>query len=90
MEMKFNDHEQRLVAVEELISHTRQGMADASIKGRAVYFHFVIQSAFAYHYFSFTFPSHFVVREELTRLTKTGSSIRPFNPSVLSSSFALI
>ena len=47
--MKFNDHEQRLVAVEEVISHIRQGMADASIKGTAVYFHFVIQSALVFH-----------------------------------------
>ena len=32
--MKFNDHEQRLVAVEEVISHIRQGMADTSMKGK--------------------------------------------------------
>ena len=62
IEVKFNDHEQRLVAVEEVISHIRQGMADVSIKGRAVHFHFVIQSASVFHYFSFAFPSHFVVR----------------------------
>ena len=37
IEVKFNDHEQRLVAVEEVISHIRQEMADPSIKGRAVY-----------------------------------------------------
>ena len=64
IEVKFDDHEQRLVAVEEIISHIRQGMADAAIKGTAVYFHFVIQSDFVYHYFSFTFPSCFVVRQE--------------------------
>ena len=34
IEVKFNDHEQRLVAVEEVISHIRQGMADTSIKGK--------------------------------------------------------
>ena len=34
IEVKFNDHEQRLIAVEEVISHIRQGMADASIKGK--------------------------------------------------------
>ena len=34
IEVKFNDHEQRLIAVEEVISHMRQGMADASIKGK--------------------------------------------------------
>ena len=49
IEVKFNDHEQRLVAVEEVISNIRQGMADASIKGTAVYFNFVIQSAFVFH-----------------------------------------
>ena len=64
IEVKFDDHEQRLVAVEEVISHIRQGMADTSIKGTAVYFHFVIRSAFVFHYSSFTFPSYFVVRQE--------------------------
>ena len=34
IEVKFNDHEQRLVAVEEVISHIRQGMADTSMKGK--------------------------------------------------------
>ena len=34
IEVKFNDHEQRLVAVEEVISHIRQEMADASMKGK--------------------------------------------------------
>ena len=34
IEVKFNDHEQRLVAVEEVISHIRQGMADNSMKGK--------------------------------------------------------
>ena len=34
IEVKFNDHEQRLVAVEEVISHIRQGLADTSIKGK--------------------------------------------------------
>ena len=49
IEVKFNDHEQRLVAVEEVVSNIRQGNADGSIKGTAVYFHFVIQSALAFH-----------------------------------------
>ena len=64
IEVKFNDHEQRLVAVEKIISHIRQGMADASIKGTPVYFRFDIQAAFVFHYFSFAFPSYFVVRQE--------------------------
>ena len=34
IEVKFNDHEQRLVAVEEVISRIKQGMADTSIKGK--------------------------------------------------------
>ena len=34
IEVKFNDHEQRLVAVEKVISHIRQGMAETSIKGK--------------------------------------------------------
>ena len=34
IEVKFNDHEQRLVAVEEVISHIQQGMVDiTSMKG---------------------------------------------------------
>ena len=34
IEVKFNDHEQRLVAVEEVISHIRQGMEGTSMKGK--------------------------------------------------------
>ena len=34
IEVKFNEHEQRLVTVEEFISHIRQGIADASMKGK--------------------------------------------------------
>ena len=35
IEVKFNDHEERLVAVEEVISHmTKNGMADTSTKGK--------------------------------------------------------
>ena len=34
IEVKFNDHEQRLVAVEEVISQMRHGMADTTIRGR--------------------------------------------------------
>ena len=34
IEVKFNDHEERLIAVEEVISHMKQGMADTSIKGK--------------------------------------------------------
>ena len=34
IEVKFSDHEQRLVAVEEVISHIKQGMADTLIKGK--------------------------------------------------------
>ena len=34
IEVKLNDHEQRLVAVEEVISNIRQGKADTSIKGK--------------------------------------------------------
>ena len=34
IEVKFNDHEQRLVAVEEVISRIKQGMADTLIKGK--------------------------------------------------------
>ena len=34
IEVKFNDHEQRLVAVEEVISQIRQGMVDTSMKGK--------------------------------------------------------
>ena len=64
IEVKFNDHEQTLVAVEEVISHIRQEIADASIKGRAVYFHFGIQSGFVFQNFPFTFPSYFFVRQE--------------------------
>ena len=38
IEVKFNDHEQRLTAVEEVISHMhmKRGMADFSIKGKYV------------------------------------------------------
>ena len=57
IEVRFNDHEQRLVAVEEVISHIRQGMADASTKGRAVHFHFIFCTAFVFDYLGFTFPS---------------------------------
>ena len=32
IEVKFNDHEQRLVAVEKVISYIRQGMAGPSLK----------------------------------------------------------
>ena len=32
--MKFDDHEQRLVAVEKIASHIKQQNADASIEGR--------------------------------------------------------
>ena len=38
IELKFNDHDQRLVAVEEVISKLKQGMADTLIKG-AVFRH---------------------------------------------------
>ena len=34
VEVKFNDHEERLIAVEEVISHMKQGMADTLIKGK--------------------------------------------------------
>ena len=37
IEVKFNDHEQRLVAVEEVISRMKQGMADTSIKGKVMF-----------------------------------------------------
>ena len=50
IEVKFNDHEQRLVAVEEVISHIRQGMADDSMKGTAVYFHFVLSVSFCQYF----------------------------------------
>ena len=33
IEVKFNDHERRLEAVEEVISRIKQRMADTSIKG---------------------------------------------------------
>ena len=33
IELKFNDHDQRLVAVEEVISEMKRGMADTSNKG---------------------------------------------------------
>ena len=72
IEVKFNDHEQRLVAVEEVISHIRRGMADASIKGRAVYFHFVIFTAFA-----FDGLTRFHNYEARKQLSKAGSSFKP-------------
>ena len=34
IEVKFNDSEQRLVAVEEVFSHMKQRMADTLIKGK--------------------------------------------------------
>ena len=33
IELKFNDHDQRLVAVEEVISKLKHGMAETSNKG---------------------------------------------------------
>jgi len=39
IEVKFNDHEQRLVAVEEVISYIKQEMADTSIKGEPPVLH---------------------------------------------------
>ena len=35
IEVKFYDHEERLIAVEEVISHRKQGMADTLIKGKS-------------------------------------------------------
>jgi len=34
IEVKFNDQKERLIAVEEVISHLKQAMADTSIKGK--------------------------------------------------------
>ena len=34
IEVKFNDHEQRLTAVEEVISQLKRDMVDTSIKGK--------------------------------------------------------
>ena len=71
IEVKFNDHEQRLVAVEDVISHIRRGMADASIKGRAVYFHFVICTAFV-----FDGLTRFHISKAKKQLSKAGSSFK--------------
>ena len=34
IEVKFNDQEERLIAVEEVVSHLKEAMADTSIKGK--------------------------------------------------------
>jgi len=39
IEVKFNDHEQRLVVVEEVISRIKQGMADTSTKEKPAILH---------------------------------------------------
>ena len=36
IELKFNDHDQRLIAVEEVISQMKQGMADTWNKGKVL------------------------------------------------------
>ena len=64
IEVKFNDHEQRLVAVEEVISNIRQGNADASIKRYSSLFPFCYLVSFSISYFCFTFTSYFVLRQE--------------------------
>ena len=51
IEVKFDDHEQRLVAVEEVISHIRQGMADTSMKGKESLKNVWISSYFSYVHF---------------------------------------
>ena len=48
IEVKFNDHEQRLVAVEEVISYIRQGMVDTSMKGRESLKNVWISNYFSY------------------------------------------
>jgi len=39
IEVKFNDHERRLIAVEEVFSHMKQGMADTSIREKPAVLH---------------------------------------------------
>ena len=36
IELKFNDHDQRLTAVEEVVSRMKQGMADAWNKSKVL------------------------------------------------------
>ena len=36
IELKFNDHDQRLMAVEEVISQMKHGMADTWKKGKVL------------------------------------------------------
>ena len=36
IELKFNDHDQRLMAVEEVISQMKHGMADTRNKGKVL------------------------------------------------------
>ena len=55
IEVKFNDHEHRLVAVEEAISRMKQGMADTSIKGKVCLDFFLLNLGVSLIVFVFCF-----------------------------------
>jgi len=67
IEVKFSDHEQRLVAVEEVISRIKQGMVDTSLKEKPMVLH--------------TEEDLAKDRGKLHRFTRSVANSTPFNKS---------